>query len=244
MGESGEDLFTETSSQQPPCHAPLGPPHAGGVRRRHHCLRHPDYREFGQCTGTVGVAERVFEGSLTFDQPSEPLYDFITRPWPSASAALSREVTGRWSHSSRRRVSMNTQEHVQTARAFLEASDREFEAGDELQASEKLWGAATHALRAVIQPDGHSSGKHRELRMAAERLATSHGDPAIRLGFITAEQFHANFYHGFMEDFQIDDGRRAVREFVERILPDRPPAPPEDSLRPGEPGPGGGRAPS
>ena len=125
------------------------------------------------------------------------------------------------------------------ARAFLEASDREFEDGDELQASEKLWGAATHALRAVIQPEGQSNGRHQDLRVAAERLATERGDPIIRLGFEVAEKFHANFYHGFMEDFQVASGRQAVREFVERILPDRPPAPPEDSLPPGGPDEGG-----
>ncbi len=130
---------------------------------------------------------------------------------------------------------VNAREHVQTARAFLEASDREFEAGDELQASEKLWGAAAHALRAVMRTEGQSSGTHRNLRIEAERLATERGDPAIRIGFLTAEQFHANFYHGFMEDFQIDDGRQAVREFVERLMPDRPPGPAEDALPPSEP---------
>ena len=36
---------------------------------------------------------------------------------------------------------MLTQEHAQTARAFLDEADREFAEGDALQASEKMWGA-------------------------------------------------------------------------------------------------------
>ena len=114
---------------------------------------------------------------------------------------------------------MNAKEHVQTAREFLEASDREFEAGDILQASEKLWGAATHALMAVMQDDGRLIKNHRELRRAVRRLAVKREDEFIRTGFEVAEKFHANFYHGFMEDFQISEGREDVREFVERLLP-------------------------
>jgi hypothetical protein len=125
--------------------------------------------------------------------------------------------------------------HIKTAREFLEASDREFEAGDELQGSEKLWGAATHALRAAAQPGGQSIGKHRELSAAAKQLALERDDPAIQSGFAIAEKFHANFYHGFMEDYEIESARPIVRNFVERILLDRPPIARES------PSPGRGR---
>ena len=118
---------------------------------------------------------------------------------------------------------MTPTEHIRTAREFLEASDREFEAGDELQASEKLWGAATHALRAAMQAEGRTGGKHHELREAAQRLADERNDPTIQSGFAIAEKFHANFYHGFMEDFQIESDRPLVHDFVDRILFDRPP---------------------
>ena len=114
---------------------------------------------------------------------------------------------------------MNAKEHVQTAREFLEASDREFKAGDILQASEKLWGAATHALMAVMREEGHDVGTHKALGRAAERLSAERGDPIIGLGFGIAEKFHANFYHAFMEEDQIERGRKSVREFVERLLP-------------------------
>ena len=113
---------------------------------------------------------------------------------------------------------MTPTEHIKTAREFLEASDREFEAGDELQGSEKLWGAATHALRVATRPGGQSIGKHRELSAAAKQLALERDDPAIQSGFAIAEKFHANFYHGFMEHYEIESARPIVRNFVERIL--------------------------
>lgn len=113
---------------------------------------------------------------------------------------------------------MNANEHVETAREFLEASDREFAAGDKFQASEKLWGAATHALMAVMQENGQVGRNHREMRLAVRQLAEERSDPFIRTGFEVAEKFHANFYHGFMEDFQISEGREDVHEFVRRVL--------------------------
>ena len=114
---------------------------------------------------------------------------------------------------------MNAKEHVRTARESLEASDREFEAGDILQGSEKLWGAATHALMAVMQSNGQTMKSHREMQNAARRLAIERNDVLILAGFDAAERFHINFYHGYMEDWQIADGREDVRGIVERLLP-------------------------
>ena len=51
-------------------------------------------------------------------------------------------------------VAMLVRVHSRTAQEFLAASDREFAAGDALQASEKLWGAAAHAIMAVAQQQG------------------------------------------------------------------------------------------
>ena len=113
---------------------------------------------------------------------------------------------------------MLTQEHVQTAREFLADADEEFAAGDVLQASEKMWGAATHAVIAVAQRRGWLYGGHREMRVAVARLAQEHDDSNLNAGFSVAEKLHANFYHGFMEPFQMEPDRELVRDFVIRVL--------------------------
>ena len=115
-------------------------------------------------------------------------------------------------------VNLQTKEHAQTAREFLVASDREFEAGDHLQASEKLWGAASHALIAVAQQRNLPHGSHRALKNAARLLVAETGDMALLAGFLAAEKFHANFYHDFMEDFELDADRPTVKEFVDRLM--------------------------
>lgn len=113
---------------------------------------------------------------------------------------------------------MLTQEHSQTAQDFLAASDAEFDAGDILQGSEKLWGAAAHAVMAIAQQRGWRFGDHRALRAAANRLADELREPILASNFSVAEKFHANFYHDFMQDFEIDGDREKVRDFINRVL--------------------------
>ena len=113
---------------------------------------------------------------------------------------------------------MLTQEHTQTAQDFLLASDREFDAGDVLQGSEKLWGAAGHAVMAVAQQRGWRFGDHRALQAAANRLADELDEPILASNFSVAEKFRANFYRDFMQDYEIERDRPAVHRFVNRVL--------------------------
>ena len=109
-------------------------------------------------------------------------------------------------------------EHFQTAQDFLAASDSEFAAGDILQGSEKLWGAAAHAVMAVAQQRGWRFGDHRSLQAAANRLADELHEPRLAEQFSLAQKFHANFYHDFMQDYEIERDRPSVHLFVNRVL--------------------------
>ena len=113
---------------------------------------------------------------------------------------------------------MLTEDHVRTALTFLEASDREFATGDKLQASEKLWGAATHALMAIAMQGGRRLGSHNSFRNTAEQLSDEHDDPSIEYGFASAERFHRCFYHDDLLDAELDILRPKVQEFVRRVL--------------------------
>ena len=113
---------------------------------------------------------------------------------------------------------MQIQEHIEIAQSFLEAADREFAAGDHLQASEKLWGAASHAVMAAAQQHGWPYGSHRAMKTVARHLAERYDDPFLLGGFAFAEKFHANFYHDFMEDFDLEGDRPLVSDFVHRVI--------------------------
>ena len=114
--------------------------------------------------------------------------------------------------------SLTPDEHVRTAYEFLERSERELSSGDKLQASEKLWGAAAHAMTAIMLRQGTRGRSHRELKIAAKRLSTDLQDPHIYAGFLAAEKFHVNFYTGIMEDYEIELDKDQVHDFVNRVL--------------------------
>ena len=117
---------------------------------------------------------------------------------------------------------MSTLEHAQTARDFLVASDREFAAGDHLQGSEKLYGAATQVIIAICQQRGWRYNNHRAMKRAVTELAREQDDNAITDaiigGYVSAENFHRNFFHDHMEDYDVETERPAVHRFVARML--------------------------
>lgn len=113
---------------------------------------------------------------------------------------------------------MLTREHAQTAREFLDNAALELASGDELQGSEKMWGAASHAIMAVAQQREWPYGNHRAMVNAARRVADETNDDGLRAGLAAAQHFHANFYHGFMETEDIEPNAELVRRFVDRML--------------------------
>ena len=113
---------------------------------------------------------------------------------------------------------MTLQEHIRAADELLDHSDREFEAGDVLQGSEKLWGAACHAVIAVAQQRQWAHRSHRDMKNAVERLASQHSDPLLASGFAVAEKFHRNFYHSETLGFELDADRPKVHAFVRRAM--------------------------
>ena len=113
---------------------------------------------------------------------------------------------------------MTRDEHIRTAREFLVKSDGYFTEGDVLQGSEKLWGAAAHAVMAVSQHRGWKYGSHYNLQENVKRIADERGDRVLYSDFGVAGKFHGNFYHEFMNDFEIEGERPVVHHFVGEIL--------------------------
>ena len=113
---------------------------------------------------------------------------------------------------------MITTEHLETARRFLRDADREFDSGDTLQASEKLWGAASHVVLAEMRRRGVTPFGHKATIDAVEQLGREFEDPSLRPLFTSAEMLHANFYHGFLDTERFLEQRELARRFLERML--------------------------
>ena len=120
---------------------------------------------------------------------------------------------------------MQPADHILTAEEFLHRSQQEFAAGDELQASEKLWGAVSHALIAAAQQRGWKHGSHARMREVVSGLAQEIGDSTLREAFESAEKLHANYYQGHLTDEEypgeISEARRLTLLVLD-LVRDRP----------------------
>ena len=70
----------------------------------------------------------------------------------------------------------------------------ELNKGDILQASDKVWGATAHALKAVCQRMGWNHHAHNHINAAANYIATELEREDLRLAFLYLESLHANWF--------------------------------------------------
>ena len=111
-----------------------------------------------------------------------------------------------------------TEKHTRLAEKLMRDASREIAAGELVQGSEKLWGAASQALKAYCASHRMPHGKYAQRRHAALELADERGDDSIRLAFKLAESCHVNFYNDWMEQEDLDSHVADIRTFVDKIL--------------------------
>ncbi len=109
--------------------------------------------------------------------------------------------------------------HTETSQILIRQAEAELQDGDRLQASEKGWGAAAHALKAVAERRGWRHNSHGLLIGVADTLAGETGEPEIRRLFDVAAALHANFYETWMSDEGVAVRLEDVKELLGLLRP-------------------------
>lgn len=112
---------------------------------------------------------------------------------------------------------MREDRNGETGRRFLAQGKEELASGDLLQASEKLWGAAAHAVKAAARRRRWRHGSHRNLVEAVDKLVAETDQPELRTFFGIAQTLHANFYENWLTRPFIEQAASQVEEFVDRV---------------------------
>ena len=105
-------------------------------------------------------------------------------------------------------------DHAAIGRRFVQHAREELEKGNLLQASEKVWGAAAHALKAVAIERGWRHGRHDLLIANAEQLAREYDRTDINILMSVANSFHVNFYENLYGEVSIRAGIDSIEHFV------------------------------
>ena len=111
------------------------------------------------------------------------------------------------------------EEHRRISRQFLRQAESEFAHGDRLQASEKAWGAAAHAVKAVAQQRGWQHDGHRYLFEAIDKIYCETGDREFLGLFNSAVSLYTNFHENWQTDDFVQDGIERVEILLEKLEP-------------------------
>ena len=109
--------------------------------------------------------------------------------------------------------------HALISRDFLVKARQELEDGDLLQASEKAWGAAAHAIKAVAEKRRWFSEADWKLRRAALILEDELGDPSIMGSYSVAREAHYNFYLHQYTVREVERAIEAAEDLIARLAP-------------------------
>ncbi len=112
---------------------------------------------------------------------------------------------------------MSTQTYQATARYLLQQAERELSLGDTRQASEKGWGAAVQAVKALCERRGWRHRNYKAIRRAVRRAEAEHDELDIQPLFNSAYAMHINFYEETEEPEFVSDGIRDVRRFIDKL---------------------------
>ncbi len=106
-------------------------------------------------------------------------------------------------------------------------ADNHLRLRNNIQASEKGWGAAAQALKAIAEERGWNHGGHGLIVDVAKQVADEQNRPDLVSLFGTAQALHVNFYEDWLEtdiiEIYLDDVKKLLPE-LERIRGENPPA--------------------
>ncbi|HID28123.1 MAG TPA: hypothetical protein EYP22_09990 [Methanosarcinales archaeon] len=107
--------------------------------------------------------------------------------------------------------------HLELCDKYLREAEEFLEKGDQVQASEKGWGAAAQILKAMAAKEGKELRSHCELWEYASNISESLRDEEISILWHSANALHTNFYENWMPLREVRRGVRNVKRFVEKL---------------------------
>ena len=107
--------------------------------------------------------------------------------------------------------------HLTISHRFRDQGLAEIESGDLLQGSEKLWGAAAHAVKAAAEQRGWKHNGHAYLFKVINEIVSVTGNGRLKDAFEIANELHINFYEDTLDQDAIDKHAEDVLDLIEMI---------------------------
>ena len=106
---------------------------------------------------------------------------------------------------------------IEIARHLLRQAGEELDRQDLLQASEKAWGAAAHAVKAVAEKRRWFNDADWKLAKVVSILAEEQEDMTLQGFYLAAREAHFNFYHHEFNAREVQQSVAAAGELIARL---------------------------
>ena len=119
----------------------------------------------------------------------------------------------------------DSNKYAEMSRWCIGEADNYLRRRNNIQASEKGWGAAAQALKAIAEERGWNHGGHGLIVDIAQQVADEQSRPELVSLFGTAQALHINFYENWLSSDTIEIYLNNVKELLpelERIRAETP----------------------
>ncbi|RLG53747.1 MAG: hypothetical protein DRN99_06270 [Thermoproteota archaeon] len=108
--------------------------------------------------------------------------------------------------------------HLKLCERYLSEAEAYLSKGDYVQASEKAWGAASQAVKAIAAKRGAILRSHRDLWKFITELSKERREWKLIEMFHIANSLHVNFYENWLTAEAVERGIGAVKLFVKKLI--------------------------
>ena len=117
------------------------------------------------------------------------------------------------------------EKYTNRSRSLILQAQEELDKGDSPQASEKAWGAAAQAVKAIAELRGWEHRTHAHLFRNLTLISTEIGEPGLLALFREASSLHQNFYEDAQTVESVQGGIDHVSRLIDTLLPLAPSSP-------------------
>ena len=103
------------------------------------------------------------------------------------------------------------------SRGFVDHARNKLARGNRTQASEKVWGAASHALKSVAIQRGWRHGRRSYIFAIAEQLRAEYDRPDFTVRVSIADSMHNNSYSNEQGEYSIRNAIAEVEQFIDDL---------------------------
>jgi len=110
-----------------------------------------------------------------------------------------------------------TDHYNELSAEYLRKARTHFTEGDLKQASEKAWGAAATAVKAIAESRALEHERHGDLWRTVRLIVRETEDREIRVAFGLAESLHTNFYEAWLDREDVEDYLGEIEVLVGKL---------------------------